>query len=141
MKDCPVEAQRTAALPDHARGNHGNLAEQNRGVGPVRGMETANPPAEAKPERDAKAAAMPMAELAGRNGCLACHAADKRLVGPSFKEVAARYQGQSGVEARLLEKLKRGGSGIWGPLPMPPNPDLAEADARRLLQWVLGGAT
>jgi len=138
MKDCPVEAQRTAALPDHARGNHGNLAEQNRGVGPVRGVETANQPAEAKPAADATA--MPMAELARRNGCLACHAADKRIVGPSFKEVAARYRGQSGVEARLLEKLKRGGSGTWGAVPMPPNADLVEADARRLLQWALGGA-
>jgi cytochrome c len=58
-------------------------------------------------------------------------------MGPSFKEVAARYKGQDGAAAKLVEKLRRGGSGAWGPLPMPPNPDLAESDAAALVQWVL----
>ena len=61
-----------------------------------------------------------------------------RDVGPAFRDVAKRYKGQDGVEGRLLEKLRRGGSGNWGPLPMPPNPDLAPGDAQTLVKWVLG---
>ena len=79
-----------------------------------------------------------MSELARRKACLSCHAIDKRIVGPAFKEVAARYRSQAGIEAKLVEKLRRGGSGSWGPLPMPPNPELAEADASALVRWVLG---
>ena len=59
-------------------------------------------------------------------------------MGPSFKEVAARYRGDAAAPGRLLEKVRRGSSGAWGPLPMPPNPDLAEADAAALIRWVLG---
>jgi len=64
---------------------------------------------------------------------------DKRIVGPAFNDVAARYKGQEGIEAKLLEKLRRGGGGVWGPIAMPPNPDLAEEDARALIRWVLAG--
>ena len=62
------------------------------------------------------------------------------FVGPSFHEISARYKGTSGSDVVLLEKLRRGGGGAWGQVPMPPNPDLAEADARALVQWILGGA-
>jgi cytochrome c len=71
---------------------------------------------------------------------MSCHAVDKRLVGPSFREVAARYQGREGIDAKLAEKVRRGGSGAWGPLAMPPNPALSQADARTLVQWILAGA-
>jgi cytochrome c len=94
-------------------------------------------PADEKP--GASAAAHP-ANLARRGACLSCHAVDKKLVGPAFIEVAARYKGQDGIEARLVEKLRRGGSGTWGVVPMPANPDLSESDARVLVQWILGGA-
>jgi S-disulfanyl-L-cysteine oxidoreductase SoxD len=149
MKNCAVETTLASALPEHARGDHGNLAEQNRSVGPTRGLEIESaPPGLASAGAGAATAAaaaptgttMPVAELAKRKACLSCHGVEKRIVGPSFKEVSARYKGQPGVEARLLEKLKRGGSGTWGPLPMPPNPDLAEADAAALIRWVLDGA-
>ena len=136
MKNCGVDAKLASALPEHARGDHGNLAEQNRSVGPTRGLEIGSRPTAAT----AAAGTTNVADLAKRKACLSCHGVDKRIVGPSFKEVAARYKGQPGVEARLLEKLKRGGSGTWGPLPMPPNPDLAEADAAALVRWVLDGA-
>ena len=136
MKNCGVDAKLASALPEHARGDHGNLAEQNRSVGPTRGLEIGSRPTAAT----AAGGTTNMADLAKRKACLSCHGVDKRIVGPSFKEVAARYKGQPGVEARLLEKLKRGGSGTWGPLPMPPNPDLAEADAAALVRWVLDGA-
>jgi cytochrome c len=63
---------------------------------------------------------------------------DNRIVGPAFTEVARRYKGQQGAEEKLVEKLRRGGGGAWGPLAMPPNPDLAAADAATLVKWVLG---
>jgi cytochrome c551/c552/cytochrome c5 len=137
MKNCAVDATLASALPDHARGNHGNLAEQNRPVGPTRGVEIG-------PQTIAATAApgvtSNVADLAKRKACMSCHGVEKRIVGPSFREVAARYKGQSEAEARLLEKLRRGGSGAWGPLPMPPNPDLAGNDAAALVRWVLDGA-
>jgi cytochrome c len=136
MKDCPLESPRTAALPDYARGNHGNLADQNRDVGPVRGQQTVVAKAAA-----AAPAVTAAADLARAKGCMACHSADKRVVGPAFGEVAARYRGEAGIEAKLAEKVKRGGAGSWGQVPMPANPELAEADARRLARWVLGGGT
>jgi cytochrome c551/c552/cytochrome c553 len=134
MKDCASEIRTASALPEHARGAHGNLAEQHRVVGPVRGVETS--------EAAAKIASVtvPVAELAKSKACLACHGVEKRVIGPSFREIGAKYRGEEGIEAKLLEKVKRGGGGAWGPIPMPPNPDLAEADARALVQWILSGS-
>ncbi|MNC87092.1 Cytochrome c-551 [compost metagenome] len=80
-----------------------------------------------------------IADLAKSKACLNCHATDKRIVGPSFKEVAARYKGRPDAESALVEKLRTGGSGTWGSIPMPANPDLPRDDARRLVQWILGG--
>jgi cytochrome c551/c552 len=77
-------------------------------------------------------------QLARDKACFACHAVDKRVVGPAFQEVAARYKGQPDAEARLLDKLRKGGSGAWGSIPMPANGDLAETDARTLIRWILG---
>ena len=74
--------------------------------------------------------------LAKRHKCTACHAIDKKLVGPAYKDVAARYRGQS-VAAKLEEKVKKGGSGVWGPIPMPPNAAVPEADIKKLVDWVL----
>jgi S-disulfanyl-L-cysteine oxidoreductase SoxD len=133
MKDCLTEAQPGSALPDHARGSHGNLADQTRGVGPVRGMDTAS-------NSGVRGDDTNLPELARRKACLSCHTIDKRVVGPAFRDVAARYKGAAGVEERLVEKLRKGGGGAWGPLPMPPNPDLAESDARALIRWILAGA-
>jgi cytochrome c len=140
MKNCATSGGPASELPEHARGAHGNLALQQRDVGATRGAPSATG-ADAKTASGKVAAlevATPVNELAKRKGCLACHGIDKRIVGPGFKEVAGRYRGQGDAEAKLLEKIRRGGSGVWGPLPMPPNPDLEETDARRLIQWVLG---
>lgn len=76
-------------------------------------------------------------ELAKKNGCLACHAVEKRVVGPGYREVAVRYKGEAGAEARLIAKVKQGGSGVWGQIPMPPNPNLSDADAKKLVAWIL----
>jgi cytochrome c len=74
--------------------------------------------------------------LAKKHNCLACHTTDKKLVGPSYKDVAAKYKGQN-VAAKLEEKVKKGGSGTWGPVPMPPNAAVPDADIKKLVDWIL----
>jgi len=76
-------------------------------------------------------------QLAKKSNCLACHAIDKKVVGPAWKDVAARYRGDAGAEARLMDKIAKGGSGVWGVVPMPPSPQVGEADRRTLARFVL----
>jgi cytochrome c len=78
--------------------------------------------------------------LATKNACTACHAVDKKLVGPSYKDIAQKYGSQKDAAATLAKSIKVGGSGKWGPVPMPAQPALSDADALTLAQWVLGGA-
>ena len=75
--------------------------------------------------------------LATAKNCMACHAVDKKLVGPSYKEVAAKYAGQKDAVDKLAVKIIKGGSGVWGPVPMPANAQVNEADARKLAAWVM----
>ena len=76
--------------------------------------------------------------LAQKSGCLACHAIDKKVLGPSFKDVAAKYKGDKAAEAKLVAKVKAGGSGVWGPMPMPANsPQVKDEDIKSIVQWVL----
>lgn len=82
-------------------------------------------------------AADPMMDLAKSKNCLACHAVDKKLVGPAYKDVAAKYANDKGAEARLIERVKRGGGGVWGPIPMPANPQVSDSEVKQLVQWVL----
>ena len=79
-------------------------------------------------------------DLAQKNACLACHAPDKKLVGPAFQEIGKKYGGQKDAEATLAQSIKAGGAGKWGPVPMPAQAALSEADARTLAAWVLSGA-
>lgn len=81
--------------------------------------------------------AAPVERVLAANGCTACHALDTKIVGPSFREIAARYKADAGAPARLAAKVKEGGSGAWGPVPMPPHPQISEAEALRLATWVL----
>ena len=76
------------------------------------------------------------ADLAAKKNCMACHAADKKLVGPAYKDVAAKYAGQKDASAKLAAKIKAGGVGVWGQVPMPPNP-VSDAEAKQLADWVL----
>jgi len=85
----------------------------------------------------ASAPARASEELAKKHNCLACHTVDKKVVGPSYKEVAAKYRNDKGAEARLFEKVKNGGTGVWGPVPMPPNSAVPDADIRALVKWIL----
>lgn len=133
LRNCAARGELVSQLPEQGASTHGSLADQQRLVG-LSGGKASGPTA------PAKAASVSVADLARNKACLSCHGVDKRVVGPSFQEVAARYKGQEGAEARLIEKLKLGGSGTWGGIPMPPNPELAEGDARALVRWVLGGA-
>lgn len=75
--------------------------------------------------------------LATAKNCMACHAVDKKLVGPSYKDVAAKYAGQKDAVDKLAVKIVKGGSGVWGPVPMPANAQVSEADAKKLAAWVL----
>jgi cytochrome c len=75
--------------------------------------------------------------LANAKNCMSCHAVDKKLVGPSYKEVAGKYAGQKEAVDRLAVKIMKGGSGVWGPVPMPANSQVNEAEAKQLAAWVL----
>jgi cytochrome c len=76
-------------------------------------------------------------ELAQKKNCLACHATDKKVVGPAYKEVAAKYAGQKDAADKLAEKIMKGSSGVWGQVPMPANPQVNAAEAKQLATWVL----
>lgn len=84
------------------------------------------------------ALAVDMPELAKKNSCVACHAIDKKLVGPAWQAVADKYKGDAGAKAKLVPKMIKGGSGSFGAMPMPANPKLSEADAGTLVDFVLG---
>ncbi len=81
--------------------------------------------------------AFAQAELAKQKNCLACHAADKKLVGPSYKDVAAKYKGDKDAVAKLAKKIREGGVGVWGQVPMPANPQVNDQEAQSLAKWVL----
>ena len=81
--------------------------------------------------------AMASLDMAKMYNCTACHATDKKLVGPSYKDVAAKYAGQGDAVEVLAAKIQKGGSGNWGPVPMPPNPQVNDADAKALAEWVM----
>ena len=84
------------------------------------------------------ALATDMPELAKKNNCTACHAIDKKVVGPAWNDVAKKYKGDATAKAKLATKIMKGGSGNWGAMPMPANPKLSEADAGALADFVLG---
>ncbi|MCM2288629.1 MAG: c-type cytochrome [Sulfuritalea sp.] len=77
-------------------------------------------------------------DLAAKSGCLTCHAVDKKLIGPAFKDVANKYKASD--EAMLMAKVKAGGKGVWGPIPMPPNAAVKDEDIKTLVNWILAGA-
>ena len=154
MKDCAPEPRLASLLPDFARNAHGNLAEQNRIVGPQRGADTSKPegkagaPVSAAPAAAVVAAASPAAAAAGsdnkaviallnKHSCTACHGVDKKIVGPGFNDIAKK---QAGKVDYLAEKIKKGGAGVWGPIPMPPQ-SLPDADAKVIAEWISKGAS
>jgi cytochrome c len=85
----------------------------------------------------APARAQNVDELLKKHACLACHAVDKKLVGPAYKEVAAKYRAQKDAQKLLAEKVKKGGVGVWGQVPMPPNAGVPDADLNAMVKWIL----
>jgi cytochrome c len=83
------------------------------------------------------APALASPELAQKKNCMACHQTDKKVVGPAYKDVAAKYAGQKDAADKLAQKIVKGGSGVWGAVPMPANPQVSEAEAKQLAAWVL----
>ena len=79
----------------------------------------------------------PNTDLWAKSGCTACHAIDKKVVGPAYVDVAAKYKGDAGAPAKLAKKIKEGGSGVWGPVPMPPNAAVSDADIKTLVTYIL----
>lgn len=136
MKDCATEERVASFVPDYARDAHGNLAEQNRLVGAQKGAETA--PRTAARTATATASASPQA-LLQKNGCLACHALEAKVLGPSLRDVAQRHGGRADAAAYLAGKIKAGGAGVWGDIPMPAQ-TLSDTDARSIAQWLASGA-
>ena len=86
------------------------------------------------------APAMANADLAKKSNCMSCHTVDKKLVGPSYKDVAAKYAGKADAVKTLSAKVKAGGKGNWGEVPMPPNANVKDADIETLVKWILAGA-
>lgn len=81
--------------------------------------------------------ALASADMAKAKNCMACHAVQTKLVGPAFKDVAAKYSGQKGIEDKLVAKIIKGGSGSWGAIPMPANPQVSDAEAKALAKWIM----
>ncbi len=142
MKNCPTGDKVTSSLPDAAKGANGNPADQTRPFGETRGINLASAeksaPAAGAAILTTSSVAQPAAvALATANGCMACHAVANKIVGPAFKSVAEKYQGRADAESYLIGKIKGGGAGVWGPLPMPPQSQLSDAEVKVLAQWVL----
>jgi cytochrome c len=158
MTNCVTEAKVASLLPEHARNAHGNLAEQTRAFGPSVGADTTKPAtntgADAKKAISAPAAAKPAeksAESAGllksadvsailsKNTCSACHGVDNKIIGPSFKEIATKQGAKADAVAYLSGKIKSGGSGVYGSMPMPAQ-GINDADAKKVATWISQGA-
>lgn len=152
MKDCAPEPKLASVLPEFARNAHGNLAEQNRAVGAQRGADTTQPsvatPAAAKLAAATAPSIAPAAVASGpaaaialtqKYTCVACHAIDNKIVGPSFHDIAKKYGARSDAVTYLATKIVAGGSGLWGDIMMPPQ-SLNEADAKTIAQWLAAGA-
>lgn len=147
MKDCATEAKVGSFLPDFARNAHGNLAEQNRAFGAQRGADTTKPegkgapapaaaPAATAPKTEGNADNKAAIALTAKHSCTACHAMTTKVVGPSFAEIAKKHAGKADY---LMGKIKSGGSGVWGPVPMPAQ-TLGDADAKAIAAWLAAGA-
>lgn len=132
----PATAQVASELPAHAAGSHGDLASQMRPFGAVRGVKTATTSTPASSA--AAASALPPALDA--NGCLACHGVDSKLVGPAFSDIAKKYAGRPDAQRYLASRIRDGGSGAWGPVPMPPFPQLSADTVDTITMWISKGA-
>lgn len=133
MSNCKPDAKVISFLPDYARDAHGNLIDQNRLVGPVRGVVTVAEQKAAAPKLSVHSGE----SLFNANGCVACHGVDSKKLGPSVVAVANKYAGKPDANAYLAIKIKTGSSGVWGDMPMPAQAHLADEDINALSDWFL----
>ena len=144
MRHCAPKPVIQTTIPEYAVDASGNLADQNRAWGPIRGQVTLSKAAkEALAKKEAMAASDPNAkvmDLLKAKGCLACHSTGSNtVVGPGYEAIAKKYGGKAGEIAVLETHIMKGVSGIWGSIPMPPQ-SVSEADAKLIATWVVGGA-
>ncbi len=149
MNNCATEPTVKSLLPDFARNAHGNLAEQNRIVGAQHGADTTRAPDAGASPSAAPSNSPPKPVLADpgalaqvlarKHNCLTCHALDSKVVGPALREVARKYAARPDAAAYLSQKIMSGGSGTWGPIPMPAQ-NLPADDLKALAQWLASGA-
>lgn len=140
MKNCETEIRISSVLPESSRSSHGNLADQNRHFGEVRGQNTGGEKSAAADKTKAPAATVEGLALAKQFGCVACHGVNNKIVGPGFTDVAAKYKGNAGAESQLIAKIRKGGSGNWGDIPMPPQTQPSDAQLKTVVDWILKGA-
>jgi cytochrome c len=149
MHNCVPFVQIGSTLPDFARNAHENIADQNRMYGPYRGVDTTKPPIKQLPgasglglahaaDTHSSAAKGPSALFKNEN-CSACHAPNAKLVGPSIADITKKYAGQSAAIDQLSTKVKVGGAGVWGSIPMPAQAQLSDEDRKALVAWMLSG--
>ena len=143
MRNCAPEPIVASSIPDFARNAHGNLADQNRPVGAQRGVDTATAAVAPRvPSAGAEQVALASdgktaLALANKYSCTACHAMSQKILGPAFADIAQRYPGQTD---ELAQKIVKGSTGVWGPIPMPPQA-INTTDAKVLAQWLATGAS
>lgn len=142
MEDCVESVSITSSLPDYARDAHGNLADQNRRFGPVRGAVTVEADAgqagvadrgELRHGSPPKDKAL---QLAKDKGCLACHGLSRKLIGPALDAIAMKHSARKDIAVYLSDKIRNGGVGTWGQIPMPPQAGLSDAEVNQLAQWI-----
>ena len=158
MRNCKTEVVIKSFLPEHARNAHGNLADQSRLVGASRGAATRQPPIAATAEQNTATAQAQRAQAAPEKGapadlpagaatasvmpllqskaCVACHSMDSKLVGPSFKDIASKYKDRADAVNYLSGKIRAGGQGVWGAMPMPAQA-LSQAESVQLAEWLM----
>lgn len=149
MKNCKTTSKLTSMLPDAARNVHGNIQQQNRTFGAVRGIDTSKPPAKTLKETIARQKPLKangsaegdsdMLGLAKKHNCLTCHGVENKIVGPGFKEIAEKYKGDKNAESDLQDKVKNGTSGTWGEIEMPAQTTVNDSDIKALVNWILKG--
>ncbi len=151
MKNCDVDPKIRSSLPDFARDAHGNIQIQNRVIGPVRGADTTKPaptaPVGQNPvpkvavvaQGGADAKVDPKA-LLDSNGCTACHGVNSKIVGPGFNEIAAKHKDKKDLVEYLMGKIRAGGSGVYGDVPMPPQAQISDDDVKSIAEWIAAGA-
>jgi S-disulfanyl-L-cysteine oxidoreductase SoxD len=152
MTNCTPKVAITSHLPDFARNAHGNIAAQNRAIGGLRGADTLQPAPTAFLSLAARMAqdktvaaaatggATDVSKLAAQHACLACHGIGNKIVGPSFLDIHKKYALQKTDAVKLLTvRIKSGGSGTWGTIPMPAQDHVPETDIRAIAEWIAAG--